>query len=420
MLSSKPVKGMRDIVPSDMRLRNYVLSTIVNTYEKFGFSTIETPCIEGIELLTGGHGGENEKLIFKILKRGKKLNLESFNEGELCDLALRYDLTVPLSRFYANNRHNLPNPFKSIQIGSVWRAENPQKGRYRQFTQCDIDIIGIDNINAEIELIVATSQALLNLEFSNFTVRISDRGLLKELVNYCQFPEIQHDKVFITLDKLDKIGIIGVQKELEENNFDKQSINEFISIIQKKDILYSNIHEIYTLLPSVSTEVIDNLEKVINTVKSLSNNGYKIVFDISLVRGMGYYTGQIFEIEIPDYKSSIAGGGRYNRMIGKMLKNNENIPACGFSIGFERVVSIIESRNLKSYDNKKYLLLFYESDDDIVDIMKNVQQFQDQSFNVLLLEKPKNLSKVLNSYQTEGYSHFAIYNKRDMVVRVIQ
>ena len=230
-LKKKPVTGMKDISPREMEIRDYVIRMIKETYGTFGFSSIETPCVEHIENLSSKQGGENEKLIFKILKRGEKLKLDTAKtESDLVDGGLRYDLTVPLSRYYANNANDLPSPFKALQMGNVWRADRPQRGRFRQFMQCDIDILGEPTILAEIELILATSTLVVKLDFKEFTIRINDRKILKAMAKYSGFPEESYDLVFIILDKMDKIGLDGVAAELEKEGFDKACIDKYMEL----------------------------------------------------------------------------------------------------------------------------------------------------------------------------------------------
>ncbi len=233
-LKKKPVTGMKDILPKEMEIRDYVIRMIKDTYKSFGFLSLETPCVEHIENLSSKQGGENEKLIFKILKRGEKLKLETAAcEADLVDGGLRYDLTVPLSRFYANNANELPSPFKALQMGNVWRADRPQRGRFRQFMQCDIDILGEPTVFAEIELILATSTLIGKLDFENFTIRINDRKILKAMAAYSGFSEESYDTVFIILDKMDKIGAEGVAQELEKEGFPVEGIHKYLDLFQE-------------------------------------------------------------------------------------------------------------------------------------------------------------------------------------------
>lgn len=419
--NTNPAEGMRDLNPKEVELRNYVTRIIIENYKKFGFVQIETPCVEKINLLTSGDGGENEKMLFKILKRGDKLNFE--NPNDIVDLGLRYDLTVPLCRFYANNRTKLPQHFKVIQVGSVWRAERPQKGRFRQFTQCDIDIIGIPDVIAEIQLILATADALKNLSFTNFTVRINDRRILEALASHCDFEESSFSKVFIILDKLDKIGIDGVQNELYKAEFSPSSIEKFIGIVKSATDAKITINSITTLLPNIPEKVLADLNKVIETVTSQSQNNYSIALDISLVRGMGYYTGQIFEIGIEGFNSSIAGGGRYDKMIGKILNGKEEVPACGFSIGFERVLTILEEKQFTVPISQKKIVVLY-SDDTVTfnDLLTKAQKLREEG-NIVSLEvqNKKNTKKQLENLTEQGFTAFAIYQPdMDLTLRTLE
>ena len=410
--NTNPAEGMRDLTPKEVEMRNYVTSIITDSYKKFGFAQIDTPCVEKINLLTSGDGGDNEKMLFKILKRGDKLDLSAESkEQDLVDLGLRYDLTVPLCRFYANNKTKLPQQFKVIQVGNVWRAERPQKGRFRQFTQCDIDIIGISGVIAEIQLILATAEALQNLQFKKFTVRINDRRILESLANYCGFEESSFGKVFIILDKLDKIGINGVQTELEKAGFPAETIEKFISIVNVATSTELNVETITALLPNISENVLNDLKQVISTVSSQAKNNFAIKPDLSLVRGMGYYTGQIFEIVIDGYGSSIAGGGRYDKMIGKILNGKEEIPACGFSIGFERVISILEEQQFKVPLLKKKIVILYNDELTAFDnVLLEAQKLrQDGSIVSLELHHKKNTKKQLENFAQQGFTSFAIY-----------
>lgn len=344
-LKKKPTTGMKDILPREMEIRDYVISQIKETYKTFGFQSIETPCVEHIENLNSKQGGENEKLIFKILKRGQKLNLETAeSEMDLVDGGLRYDLTVPLSRYYANNANELPVPFKALQMGNVWRADRPQRGRFRQFMQCDIDILGEPTYLAEIELMLATTTLLGKLDFKNFTIRINNRKILKGMAKYCGFPEGQYDEVFIVLDKMDKIGMDGVEAELLDLGYAADAVskckelftsvsNDIAGVRMMKDILGDCLED----------GVAEDLQTIISTVEAVKTAEFKVVFDPTLVRGMGYYTGPIFEVAMDEFGAAVGGGGRYDEMIGKFTGNATC--ACGFSIGFERIVMLLLERD---------------------------------------------------------------------------
>ena len=412
-INTNPAEGMRDLLPQDVELRAYVTQTILDVYRKFGFTQLETPAVERINFLSSGEGGENEKMLFKILKRGSKLNFtELMEESQLVDLGLRYDLTVPLSRFYANNRGRLPSIFKSIQIGSVWRAERPQKGRFKQFTQCDIDIIGSPSPLCEMELILATAQALQALGFKNFTVRINDRRVLEALMNYCGFEDSQWGKVLIIFDKLDKIDASGVQEELEQAGFESAAIEKFMQVLTAVSGRQLATGELPALLPGVATEVVERLSTVIDTVRSLSQGNFAIHLDISLVRGMGYYTGQIFEIGVEGYQSSIAGGGRYDKMIGKILQGKVEVPACGFSIGFERVVSILEEQQFEKPGTVKKIAMLYDDEISSFEALLGEAHTLRAGGNVVSIEvQKKNTKKQLDDLAQLGFTGFAFYEE---------
>ena len=361
-LTKKPVTGMKDIQPAEMQIREYVMNQIRETYKSFGFSQIETPCVEHIANLTSKQGGDNEKLIFKILKRGEKLNLDAVQEeNDLVDSGLRYDLTLPLSRYYANNAANLPKPFKALQMGSVWRADRPQKGRFRQFVQCDIDILGDPTSLAEIELILATTTALGRICPDNaFTVRINDRGILKGMALHCGFPEESMDQVFIILDKMDKIGFEGVEKELLESGYAQDSVSQYMDLLRNVTRDAAGVRRLGEQLADVlPSEVSENLAHIMDTVGEVAEADFGLEFDPTLVRGMSYYTGTIFEVSMEGFGGSVAGGGRYDKMIGKFT--GMETPACGFSIGFERIVTIVRyadaaKRNERSFHRRSAVM----------------------------------------------------------------
>ncbi|MGN0356015.1 MAG: histidine--tRNA ligase [Muricoprocola sp.] len=346
-LKKKPVTGMKDITPKEMEIRDYVIGLIKETYGQFGFCSIETPCVEHIENLSSKQGGENEKLIFKILKRGEKLKLdEAQTEMDLVDGGLRYDLTVPLSRYYSNNANNLPAPFKALQMGNVWRADRPQRGRYRQFMQCDIDILGEPTILAEIELILATSTLVGKLDFENFTIRINDRKILKAMAAYSGFAPESYDNVFITLDKMDKIGLEGVEEELKKEGFPEESVKKYLELFAQVTPDLEGVKYLKDKLEGfLDASTADDLATIIESVEAVKTANFKIVFDPTLVRGMSYYTGPIFEISIDGFSGSVGGGGRYDEMIGRFTGNPT--PACGFSIGFERIVMLLLEKDFQ-------------------------------------------------------------------------
>ena len=408
-LKKKPVTGMKDILPKEMEIRNYVMNMIRETYGKFGFTAIETPCVEHIENLSSKQGGENEKLIFKILKRGEKLKLDTAEcEADLVDSGLRYDLTVPLSRYYSNNAGQLPTPFKALQMGNVWRADRPQRGRFRQFMQCDIDILGSDSSTCEIELIHTTAKALLNIGINNFKVKINDRRILREILLSVGFEEDQLDSVCISFDKLNKIKAEGVEAELTEKGFDKAVIAEFMKLLSNAPFTLDYVKEICK-----NSEYVDSLAYIIDTSNALADGKYVAEYDMTLVRGQGYYTGTVFEVESLDFNSSIAGGGRYDNLIGKFLK--EQIPAVGFSIGFERIYSILMEKESYNTEKQKKVVLIYE-EDQVADAIRYAEELR-KTYKTALYIKPKKLGKFLNKLEEQGFDGFQVFG-RDEEVRM--
>ncbi|HIV34876.1 MAG TPA: histidine--tRNA ligase [Candidatus Blautia intestinigallinarum] len=408
-LKKKPTTGMKDILPREMEIRNYVMNMIRETYKTFGFSSIETPCVEHIENLCSKQGGENEKLIFKILKRGEKLKLDQAqSESDLVDSGLRYDLTVPLCRYYSNNANELPSPFKALQMGNVWRADRPQRGRFRQFMQCDIDILGESTYLAEIELILATTTLLGKLDFENFTIRVNDRKILKAMAQYSGFPKESYDTVFIILDKMDKIGLDGVAKELEKEGFAKESIDTYLGLFQEitKDV--NGVRYCKEKLKDVmDPKAAEDLETIISSVDAVKTANFKMEFDPTLVRGMSYYTGPIFEIAMDEYGGSVGGGGRYDEMIGKFTGNN--VAACGFSIGFERIVMLLLERGYtvpSAAGKKAYLIEKNMPADQLLEILKKAEAERAQGVQVNLSIMKKNKKFQKEQLQKEGYEEF--------------
>ena len=405
-LKKKPVTGMKDILPAEMAIRDYVIRLIKETYGTFGFSSIETPCVEHIENLSSKQGGENEKLIFKILKRGEKLKLDTAEtEADLVDGGLRYDLTLPLSRYYSNHANELPSPFKALQMGNVWRADRPQRGRYRQFMQCDIDILGEPTNLAEIELILATTTLLGKLDFKNFTIRINDRRILKAMAAYSGFAPESYDTVFITLDKMDKIGLEGVREELEKEGFDKACVDKYLAMFEEITNDVQGVRYVKEKLEGVlEPEYADGLELIMNSVDAVKAADFKIAFDPTLVRGMSYYTGPIFEISMDEFGGSVGGGGRYDEMIGKFTGNNTC--ACGFSIGFERIIMLLMERGFQipQIGTKKALLI--EKNMPAEGMMKVLKQVEEDRKNgsvvtIAVMKKNKKFQK--EQLKEEGY-----------------
>ncbi len=408
-LIKKGVTGMKDILPEEMIIRDYLINIIKKTYGSFGFTSIETPAMEHIENLLSKQGGDNEKLIFKVLKRGEKLKLDDINdENDLVDAGLRYDLTLPLARYYSNNQANLPNPFKALQIGNVYRADRPQKGRFRQFTQCDIDILGEASNLAEIELILATTKALSEIaKGKKFTVRINDRRILLAMALFAGYSEDNISNVFIILDKMDKIGLDGVRKELTElDGADKceKYLNLFDGLSNDSKALVS-LKE--SLAGFIEDGVLDSLSEIMNTVLDVKENDFSLEFDPTLVRGMGYYTGTIFEVSMEGFSGSVAGGGRYDKMIGKFT--GSDTPACGFSIGFERIITILMDSGFKIPDESKKIAFLYEKNIDasvLTSILKEASALRADGNIVLVSKMNKNKKFQKEGLEKQGYVEF--------------
>lgn len=410
-MKSTPVKGTRDYLPGEMAIRDYLQNIIADTYQDAGFSRIATPVIEDAVNLDKSEGGENLNLIFKILKRGQKLasalEAEKTEEAALSDMGLRYDLTLPLSRYFANNRNDLLTPFKVIQMDRVYRAERPQKGRLREFTQCDIDIIGNPSPDAEIDLILTTTKALKRIGIKNFQVKINDRRILKSIFAYAGFAGEDNERLAIIFDKLDKIGIDGVKEEFAKAGFEEAAVNKFTGLFESGSLNLDNIAEV------CNAEYITNLKYIMDTVNSVSKNEFPVVFTPSLVRGQGYYTGTIFEVEAEGYSGAIAGGGRYDNLIGKFL--NEDIPAVGFSIGFERIFGILMERNYEIPGRKKRIALFYDSDN-YTQALSYAEELRSQ-YMVSVFERPKKLGKFLKKLETQNFDGFAVFGQEDGIKR---
>ena len=413
-LSKKPVTGMKDILPEEMKIRDYVISVIKETYASFGFTSIETPCVENIANLNCKAGGENEKLIFKILKRGEKLKLEqASSEEDLVDGGLRYDLTVPLVRYYSNHANELPAPFKALQMGNVWRADRPQRGRYRQFMQCDIDILGEASNLAEIELILATTTTLGKLNFKNFQIRINDRRILKAMAAYSGFSEEDYDTGFIILDKMDKIGLDGVKAELVEAGFDEAIVQKYTELFAKMEQAEDSIAWITETVGDFLEEgVKDSFREIIDSVQATKGDFFELVFDPTLVRGMSYYTGTIFEIAMPEFGGSCGGGGRYDKMVEKFTGNS--VPACGFSIGFERIILLLMESGFQIPDEKQkvaYLLEKGLPHDVLCDVIAKAQEERKAGKQILVARMNKNKKFQKDQLIAQGYEDFKEFYK---------
>ena len=405
-LKKKPVTGMKDMMPREMEIRDYVVQLIKDTYKTYGFLSMETPCVEHIENLCSKQGGDNEKLIFKILKRGEKLKIEAAKgEDDLVDGGLRYDLTVPLARYYSNHVNELPSPFKALQIGNVWRADRPQKGRIRQIMQCDIDILGEPSNLAEIELILATTAMLGRLDFQNFTVCINDRNILKAMAAYSGFKEEDYDGVFIILDKMDKIGAEGVASELQEMGYDRENVDAYLKLFEETAPNAEGIRYLKEKLGDcLQAETADGMEMIISSVEEAKDCEFKICFDPTLVRGQSYYTGTIFEVRMDDFGGSVAGGGRYDKMIGKFT--GQDTPACGFSIGFERIVMLLLENGYqvpKQGGRKAYLLDKKMPREGILKVLALAKADREAGRQVLIVNMKKNKKFQKEQLMEEGY-----------------
>jgi histidyl-tRNA synthetase len=404
---------MRDLLPDEVELRDATAATILSVYRAHGFRRVETPALESIELLTRGEGGENEKLIFKVLKRGEKLDLgRASAEADLVDLGLRFDLTVPLARYYAHNHARLPRPLKAVQIGPVWRAERPQKGRHRQFTQCDIDILGLRSWVAEVELILATTEALTALGLKDLMVRLNDRRVLVGLAHRCGFEPSRHESVFIALDKLDKLGWPGVVKDLEAAGQPPAAISQLQAMLGHADQASpsgSRLEEMRQRLGEVHDEAFTALAAIVRTVRQEAGGRFEIAFDPILVRGMSYYTGPVFEIVSSAFPSSIAGGGRYDHMIGKI--SGQDVPASGFSIGFERVVSILTERpGRPGRPEKRIAMIFDEDGDNLPAALAAARRLRAEGLSVSLELRGRKLGAQLAALAAQGFDGFAVFD----------
>lgn len=394
-MKTTSVKGTKDFLPKELELRENVKNIIENTYREYGYNKISTPIIEDIENLENSDGGDNIKLIFKILKRGDKLeaSLEKNDYKNLADLGLRYDLTLPLTRFYAEHREKLPKPFKVIQIDRVYRADRPQKGRMREFMQCDIDVIGSDNYCTEVELILVTMKALQRLGLGDIEVKISSRKTLFDFLSKMGYSKDEIPEVCICFDKLDKIGIDGVYAELCAGEFNKDANEKFYEFLKNKQFDYNGLADK------------ENVDNIIEKVKKLSGDSVNINFDISLVRGQGYYTGTIFELYSKEFSQAVGGGGRYDNLIGKFI--GENVPAVGFSIGFERICSILNEKNFETSKREKIAVLYDE--ENFIDRFNFAESLR-QNYIVSMFENPKKLGKMLDKLQEIGYIGFVSNN----------
>nr|WP_320026973.1 histidine--tRNA ligase [uncultured Acetobacterium sp.] len=408
MISSKPVRGTRDILPDEMKIRDRLEQQILAVYRAHGFSRIETPVMENLELLLGSDGGENLKMLFTILKRGEKLKLnQDASVLDLCDMGLRFDLTLPLSRFYSNNQEALETPFKAIQIGNVFRAERPQKGRFRAFKQCDIDIIGDPSVHAEIELMDTTAKALLAMGFKGFTIKVNHRQLLSEVIIKAGFTADQVGTVCISLDKMDKIEATGVTKELLEKGHEPEKVEKLMACVAGVNL--GNLDQWVADVGAMG-----ELTEVINTIKTLAKDNFEVVFDFSLIRGMGYYTGLIFEVSYGPYGYSIAGGGRYDNMIGKYSK--VSVPAVGFSIGFERIITILMEEQQNSQQIDPAIILFYDPQtNSMVEVIGEADCWRSKGYQVNLVAMKKKFGKQIAAWDNGQYEGFLVFGRDEEI-----
>jgi len=410
-MKTNALKGMRDILPQEQKLRDYVQQKILETYRHAGFERISTPILEDSENLDKSDGGDNLNLIFKVLKRGDKLDSALANnptEKTLSDMGLRYDLTLPLTRFYAANKNALQYPFKVIQTDRVYRAERPQKGRSREFVQCDIDILGDASPNAEVELIDTTAQAVLNIGFNDFVININDRRILRNMLENMGFAADTLDSVCITFDKLDKIGAEGIEKELTEKQFPAAAVEKLVNFVKQGNITLDEV-----VKNCENESIADDLRYILSTVEKVSGGRYKIAYCPSLVRGQGYYTGCVFEIFSQQFGGAVGGGGRYDNLIGKFI--GQDVPAVGFSIGFERVCGLLFENGYKIPDEKEKCALLYEDSIGFDIVMAEAKELR-KTYNVAIIKKAKKAGPQYGMLEGQGYTKFATFNQEGQIV----
>lgn len=415
--STSPVRGTVDYMPTEMEVRTYAESIILKTYQENGFLQIKTPILENLDLLTSGDSGDNQKLMFKTVKRGDKLDLAKPNltEADIVEEGLRYDLTVPLVRFFSNNKEKLPYPFKAIQIDEAFRAERPQRGRVRQFTQCDIDILGDSSPIAEIELLTAGASAYKNLGFENLTFKINDRRILNQIITISGFDISNVPEICVSLDKFDKIGIDGVCEELNKKGFDEEKVNKLINVFKNLKNCNSN-NECFEVLTQIGIDesVISSIKNIIDTTQKYVSENYKIVYDASIIRGQGYYTGTVFEVYDDDFGRAIGGGGRYDKMVEKFL--NVPTPAVGFSIGFYSVVMLMIEKQKFVTSNK--LALVYNKDSLTDDIMTSKQKLINDGYDVSAFLFPKNFNNFAARLKQNGYNKIVKIQNLENIIEI--
>lgn len=400
---TNPVRGTVDYLPAEMETRAFAEQIILKTYKENGFLQIKTPILESLNLLTSGDSGDNQKLMFKTVKRGDKLDLSKSNltENDIVEEGLRYDLTVPLVRFYINNRDKLPTPFKAIQIDEAFRAERPQRGRIRQFTQCDIDILGDGTPMAEIELLYAYMCSYKALGFNKLTFKINDRRALNELIVGAGFELEKVTDICISLDKFDKIGFDGVVNELIQNGYDDKKVNSLIEKFKKLKSIDNNTQKLEMLKTfGVTENVTNSLSQIISAVSDFNFDGYKIEYDVCVIRGQGYYTGTVIEVFDDDFGRAIGGGGRYDKMIEKFA--GVSIPAVGVSIGLYSAVMLLNERGFKASSQK--LALVYDKNASYSDVLKAKIELMNKGFAVSAFAFPKNFNNFADKLKQNGYA----------------
>ena len=415
-MKTNTLKGMKDILPSEQKLRDYVQGKILETYRASGFERISTPILEDAENLDKSDGGDNLNLIFKVLKRGEKLNAALANtpvdEKALSDMGLRYDLTLPLTRFFAANRANLQFPFKVIQTDRVYRAERPQKGRDREFVQCDIDILGDPSCNAEVELIDVTARALKNIGFNDFKININDRRILRAMLSNMGFAPDTLDSVCITFDKMDKIGPEGVEAELTEKQMPAGAVKALTDFVAKAAASQITIDDVAARCADPS--IADDLKYVISTVQKVSGGKYQIDYTPSLVRGQGYYTGIVFELASPAFGGAVGGGGRYDNLIGKFI--GQPVPAVGFSIGFERICAILLDQKYQIPGAKEKCALLYDEQTEFPEVLAAAEKLR-ADYSVAVLHKAKKMGPMFDMLEKQGYTKFAQFKDGELTIK---
>lgn len=415
--NTSPVRGTVDYLPTEMEIKSYAEKIILETYKQNGFLQIKTPILENLELLTSGDSGDNQKLMFKTIKRGDKLDLTKadLKESDIVEEGLRYDLTVPLVRLFANNREKLPAPFKAIQIDDAFRAERPQRGRVRQFTQCDIDILGDSSPLAEVELLYAYMCAYKKLGFKELTIKVNDRRALSQLITNVGLEESQVTSICVSLDKFDKIGFDGVENELISSGYKEQNVKTLLDIFKRLKMSNSNA-ESFEILQSagVKQEVVDSLKLIIDTASKFKLDGFEIVFDATIIRGQGYYTGTVFEVYDNEFGRALGGGGRYDKMIEKFL--GISIPAVGCSIGLYSVVMLMSERNYKIPSKK--IALVYEKNNTFEEILNAKIMYMNKGYEVTTFTYPKNFNNFVDKIKNNNYNQIVKMSNLDKIIDI--